>query len=140
MVVVELGSTVFRVGVAGEPHPRFVLSLQMFFNEISTESWAVYTALQGLPPSSVAKSLLPTSSPSRGSKSPLTAADFRRHFAVIFSRIFFDYLLMTPKDCKILIVEKLHTPTAIRDGILTAFLKDLQVCGVVRCYQHRVPL
>ena len=126
IAVVELGSNVFRVGIAGEPHPRFVLPVQMFFDEISTGSWAVYTALQGLPPSSMAMSVSTTSS--RVPKSPLTAADFRHYFAVIFSRLFLDYLLMTPKECKVLIVEKLHTSTAIRDGILTALLKDLQVC------------
>ena len=124
--VVEVGSNVFRIGIAGEPHPRFVLPVEMFFNESSVGSWAVYTALQGLPSSSLSKSLPTTSS--QAPKTARTAAEFRRYFAVIFGRLFFDYLLMTPKECKVLIVEKLHTSTAIRDGILTALLKDLQVC------------
>lgn len=116
--VIEVGSSFLRIGIAGEPQPRFIVPVHQFFSPISSSNWAVYQALQGC-----ATHDSPSSSPRR----PPTAADCRRHLVVLFNRIFLDYLHVTPKECKVIIIEKLHTPTAVRDGMMTALLKDLQV-------------
>ena len=126
--VIEIGSILLRVGIAGEPHPRFIIPVEQFFSPTSSSDLAVYQALQGCK--------APDNSFSSSSSSAVmapTAADFRRKLVVMFNRIFLDYLHVSSKECKVLVIEKLHTPTAIRDGIMTALLKDLQVSS---CTSH----
>jgi hypothetical protein len=133
VVVIEVGSVLLRIGIAGEAHPRFIIPIQQFFSSTSSSDWAVYQALQG-------RMTPDTASSSSSSQRVPTAADFRRKLVVLFNRIFLDYLHVSSKECKVIIIEKLHTPTAIRDGLMTALLKDLQViicCSVAPFSRNR---
>ena len=96
-VVIELGSSLLRVGIAGEPSPRFIAPINAF-----PELRTCTSETQG---------------PGR----------IRRLYAEFFQNIFLEYLQMKSRDCRVLIIEKLFSPRLQRNSLLTSLLKDIQV-------------
>ena len=110
-----MGSVYLRVGFAGDAAPRFAIPLEHFFRR-GTAGWAAYRVLRNCAPV--------------GPSPPVPAADFRRHWLVVLTAVFVDHLFVAPKECKVLVVEQLHTPSAVRNGLITALLHDLRVPAV----------
>lgn len=96
-VVIELGSSLLRVGMAGEPIPRFIVPICLF-PEMG-----------------------------KCARNTLGPGKIRRLYAEFFQSIFIEYLQVKSRDCRVLIIEKLLSPRLQRNSLLTALLKDLQV-------------
>jgi hypothetical protein len=96
-VVIELGSSLLRVGIAGEPVPRYIVPMSAF--------------------PEMGKCTKKTLGPGR----------IRRLYAEFFQSIFIEYLQVKSRDCRVLIIEKLFSPRLQRNSLLTALLKDIQV-------------
>lgn len=96
-VVIELGSSLLRVGIAGESVPRYIVSMSVF-----PELRKCHDKTLG-------------------------AGRIRRLYAEFFQSIFNEYLQVKSRDCRVLIIEKLLSPRLQRNSLLTALLKDIQV-------------
>jgi hypothetical protein len=96
-VVIEMGSSLLRVGIAGEPSPRYIVPMGIF--------------------PEMGKCTNKTLGPGR----------IRRLYAEFFQSIFIEYLQVKSRDCRVLIIEKLFSPRLQRNSLLTALLKDIQV-------------
>ena len=96
-VVIELGSSLLRVGIAGESVPRYIVSM------------SVFPELR------------------KCNDKTLGAGRIRRLYAEFFQSIFNEYLQVKSRDCRVLIIEKLLSPRLQRNSLLTALLKDIQV-------------
>ena len=97
-VVIEIGSALLRVGIAGEPVPRAVFpvsrfpGLQKCSNHLSVGS----------------------------SRATQLYTEF-------FHQLFIENLQIKSRDYRVLIIEKFFCPRLVRDCILTSLLRDLQV-------------
>lgn len=102
-LVFELGNSILRLGIAGEPVPRTVVSLSDFprldrcINGNFTE-------------------------PDR----------IRKCYTEFFYHAFFELLQIKSRDCRVLIVENFFTRRLHRNCLLTSLLKDLQVVSANR--------
>ena len=101
-VVIELGNSVFRVGFAGESCPRFSALSAMVASE---------------------------------KHRPDSGEDFyrallRQQWLETLSRILYDCVQVRPKECRVLLLEKLYLKKEDRDSIITVLLRDLQVSRI----------
>jgi actin-related protein len=113
-VVIELGSSLFRIGYAGNHFPLYVIPVIQFEDYfIRTYGCKGYTDI-------------------------IDEVEARKSLTIIFTRLFVDFLQVKPKDHRVLLVENFYVPRAIRDGAITSLLKDLQVQSVTM--QPNLPL
>jgi actin-related protein len=101
-VVIELGSSLVRVGFAGEAIPRFITTIDKF----------------------------PTFTEKAEYRGELNIGKVRKLYTDFFHLLFLEYLQVKSRDYKILIVEKFYTPRIDRNCMVTSLLKDLQVISV----------
>lgn len=105
-VVIEIGSALLRVGIAGEPVPRAVFPVSRF---------------PGLQKCS--------------NNSSIGSCRATQLYTEFFHQLFIENLQIKSRDYRVLIIEKFFCPRLLRDCILTSLLRDLQVtncqiCGV----------
>lgn len=97
-VVFELGSAIVRLGIAGEPVPRGVLSLSDFPH--------LNRCINGM-----------VVEPDR----------IRKYYTEFFYYALSEVLQVKSRDCRVLIIENFFTRRLHRNCVLTSLLKDLQV-------------
>ncbi|XP_065920591.1 actin-related protein 10-like [Dysidea avara] len=111
-VVIDIGHTYTKVGMSGEPAPRFIIRSKTRLK------------LSGKTVNVLDKELL---------WSPQKLAKVMTSF---MKDIFLNYLLTNPKDSRVIIVESLVNPMAIRNALAHALFKQLNVSYVVFMPSH----
>ena len=102
-LVFELGNSILRLGIAGEPVPRAVVLLSDFPQ--------LDRCIDG----------------------KITEPDrIRKCYTEFLYHVFSDLLQIKSRDCRVLIIENLFTRRLHRNCLLTSLLKDLQVISVYR--------
>ena len=108
-VVLEVGATHVRGGIAGECTPRFVIPTPFrptpSLTHLSTTTSTGETAMEAM----------------------------RMNCLEGLRVIFLDYLQIRAKDCSVLVVENMFAPVAFRDQLFNALLNEMQVQAV--CFQ-----
>jgi actin-related protein len=108
-VVLEVGATHVRGGIAGECTPRFVIPTPFHptpsLPHLSTTTSTGETAMEAM----------------------------RMNCLEGLRVIFLDYLQIRAKDCSVLVVENMFAPVAFRDQLFNALLNEMQVQAV--CFQ-----
>lgn len=105
-VVIEIGTALLRVGIAGEPVPRAAFPVSRF---------------PGLQKCS--------------NNLSIGSCKATQLYTEFFHQLFIENLQIKSRDYRVLIIEKFFCPRLVRDCILTSLLRDLQVtncqiCGV----------
>ncbi|XP_055534291.1 actin-related protein 10 [Wyeomyia smithii] len=118
-IVLEIGHAFTKLGFAGEPHPRSIISSEVLNHKAKSSG---------------------QTKPNKKLFDYANEADLYDQLVEFLKTIFFKYVLVSPKDRKIVIVESVLCPTQIRENLARALFCHFDVSSIFFVPIHLVVL
>ncbi|XP_055597009.1 actin-related protein 10 [Uranotaenia lowii] len=118
-IVLEIGHAFTKLGFAGEPHPRSIIPSELLDHKAKSTGRTVAN-----------KKLFDYGS----------ATELYDQLVEFLKTLFFKYVLVSPKERKVVIVESVLCPTIIRDNLAKALFCHFDVSSIFFVPTHLVTL
>ncbi|XP_062560716.1 actin-related protein 10 [Armigeres subalbatus] len=118
-IVLEMGYAFTKLGFAGEPHPRSIIPSEVLDHKTRSSS---------------------QTTPNKKLFDYATESELYDQLVEFLKTIFFKYVLVSPKERKVVIVESVLCPTQIRENLARALFCHFDVSSVFYVPTHLVVL